>query len=254
LTCATLIILTFTIMSFTSVKSLRLHSRIQYQAHAPYSGFLLKNVNWQDIPQAALPVLTHALDDSGIIAPRVWLEGEDRTRSTEVPLRYDGRRFETQGIIGLSADEPGVTGLDQILVGGRWFKPEERYVVLISDRMARELGISFDNPESASVQIWGIPFQVTGIFSGKLLQDRPDLDGEPLTPAIFPREAAQEMTEVEMEAMESGDDVRSYQSRYQHISGDLTLIVPSQTLLASGGKLKGVAVRHTEATDPSASC
>ena len=88
LTCATLIILTFTIMSFTSVKSMRLHSRIQYQAHAPYSGFMLKNVNWQDIPQEALPVLTHAFDASGIIAPRVWLEDEDRTRSEEVPLRY----------------------------------------------------------------------------------------------------------------------------------------------------------------------
>ncbi|MBI5589299.1 MAG: M28 family peptidase [Deltaproteobacteria bacterium] len=249
LTCATLIILTFTIMSFTSVKSMRLHSRIQYQAHAPYSGFLLKNVNWQDIPQAALPVLTHAFDASGIIAPRVWLEGEDRTRSTEAPLRYDGRIFEAQGMIGLSADEPGVTGLDQILVAGRWFRPEEHHVVLVSDRMARDLGIPFDRPESSVVQIWGIPFQVAGIFSGKLLQDRPDLDGEPLTPAIFPREASQEITEVEMEAMESGDDVRSYQSRYQHISGDLTLIVPSRTLLSSGGKLKGIAVRHTQATD-----
>ena len=249
LTCATLIILTFTIMSFTSVKSIRLHSRIQYQAHAPYSGFLLKNVNWQDIPQTALPVLTHAFDASGVIAPRIWQEGEDRTRSTEVPLRYGSRKFEAHGMIGLSADEPGVTGLDQILVGGRWFKPEERHVVLISDRMARELGVSFDRPESAVVQIWGIPFQVTGIFSGKLLQDRPDLDGEPLTPAIFPREASQEMTEVEMEAMESGDDVRSYQSRYQHISGDLTLIIPFRTLLSFGGKLKGVAVRHTGATD-----
>jgi cell division protein FtsX len=249
LTCATLIILTFTIMSFTSVKSMRLHSRIQYQAQAPYSGFLLKNVSWQDIPQAALPVLTHAFDDSGVIAPRVWLEDEDRTRSEAVPLRYGSRRFEAQGMIGLSSDEPGVTGLDQILIGGRWFKPEERHVVLISDRMARELGISFEHPESAVVQIWGIPFQVTGIFSGKLLQDRPDLDGEPLTPAIFPREASQELTEVEMEAMESGDDVRSFQSRYQHISGDLTVIIPSRTLLSSGGKLKAIAVRHTAATD-----
>ncbi len=106
---------------------------------------MLKNVNWQDIPQEALPVLTHAFDASGIIAPRVWLEDEDRTRSDEVPIRYDGRGFEAQGMIGLSADEPGVTGLDQILVGGRWFKPEERDVVLISDRMARELGISFES-------------------------------------------------------------------------------------------------------------
>ena len=249
LTCATLIILTFTIMSFTSVKSMRLHSRIQYQAHAPYSGFMLKNVNWQDIPQAALPVLTHALDASGMVAPRVWLEGEDRTRSTEIPIRYDGRGFEAQGMIGLSANEPGVTGLDRILVAGRWFKPEERNVVLISDRMAQELGISVNQPDSAVIQIWGVSFKVIGVFSGKQLQDRPDLDGEPLTPAIFPREAAQEMTEVEMDAMESGDDVRSYQSRYQHISGDLTLIIPSRTLLSYGGKLKGVAVRHTGKTD-----
>jgi len=249
LTCATLIILTFTIMSFTSVKSMRLHSRIQYQPHTPYSGFLLKNVNWQDIPKTALPVLTHAFNDASVIAPRVWLEDEDKTRSETVPFRYGDRRFEAQGMIGLSAEEPGVTGLDRTLVAGRWFRPEERQAVLISDRMAQELGISFEHPESANVLIWGVPFQVTGIFSGKLLQDQPDLDGEPLTPAIFPREATQELTEVEMDAMESGDDVRSFQSRYQHISGDLTAIIPARTLLSVGGKLKGVAISHPENTD-----
>jgi hypothetical protein len=51
-----------------------------------------------------------------------------------------------------------------------------------------------------------------------------------------------ELTEVEEEAMESGDDVREFQSRYQHIAGDLTLIVPYRFLLAAGGHLKGVAV------------
>lgn len=249
LTCTTLIILTFTIMSFTSVKSMRLHSRIRYQAQAPYSGFLVKNVNWQDIPRTALPLLSYAFDDASVIAPRVWLEDEDKTRSETVPLRYGDRRFEAQGMVGLSAEEPGVTGLDRVLVAGRWFKPEERRVVLVSDRMALELGISFDHPESAQVQIWGVPFQVTGIFSGKLLQDRTDLDGEPLTPAIFPREASQELTEVEMEAMESGDDVRSFQSRYQHIAGDLTAVMPARTLLSVGGKLKGIAVHHSETTD-----
>ena len=46
LTCATLVILTFTIMSFTSVKSMRRHARLMYDAQVPYQGFLLKNVNW----------------------------------------------------------------------------------------------------------------------------------------------------------------------------------------------------------------
>ena len=42
-----------------------------------------------------------------------------------------------------------------------------------------------------------------------------DLDGEPLTPVIFPEEAGAEMSEEEMEALESGDDVRSFQSKLQ---------------------------------------
>ena len=46
LTCITLVLLTFTIMSFTSVKSLRRHARILYSPGATYQGFLLKNVSW----------------------------------------------------------------------------------------------------------------------------------------------------------------------------------------------------------------
>jgi hypothetical protein len=58
-----------------------------------------------------------------------------------------------------------------------------------------------------------------------------------------------ELTEVEEEAMQSGDDVREFQSRYQHIGGDLTMIMPYQTLLAGGGHLKAVAVRPQSQDD-----
>jgi hypothetical protein len=69
------------------------------------------------------------------------------------------------------------------------------------------------------------------------------MDGEPLTPVTFPREMSSELTEVEEEALESGDDVREFQSRYQHVDGELTVIVPYQFLLAAGGHLKAVAIR-----------
>jgi len=84
---------------------------------------------------------------------------------------------------------------------------------------------------------------VVGVFSGKQLQDRLDLDGEPLTPVTFPREMSAEMSEEEVDALESGEDVREFQSRYQHTPGDLTLILPYPTLMAAGGSLKAVAVR-----------
>lgn len=243
LTCATLVILTFTIMSFTSVKSLRHHVRILYDARVPYHGFLLKNAGWTDLPSEALGVIAGTFAGTGTAVPRAWLEEPDRTRTTFVPLRADGRVIEAQGMMGLSAAESRVSGLDAILEGGRWFTEADRFAVLLPDRMAANLGIDPRRPEGHAVSLWGMRFAVAGVFSAKKLQDRQDLDGEPLTPVTFPREMSAEMTEEEVDALESGEDVREFQSRYQHIAADLTVIVPYQTLLAAGGRLKAVAIR-----------
>ncbi len=242
LTCATLIILTFTIMSFTSVKSLRHHTRLLFDARAPYQGFLFKNVNWDNLPPETDGVISNAFAGKGVVAPRVWLEEEDRTRATVIPIQYRGHTFEARGMLGLSAREAAVTGMDRILVGGRWLREKEQYTILLPDRMAEQLGIDPAHPEGHRVRVWGMPFKVAGVFSSRELMAGTDLDGEPLTPVTFPSETTIEMTEVEMEALESGDDIRSFQSRYQHIGGDLTVIVPYRTLLSAGGHLKSVAV------------
>ncbi|UCH24240.1 MAG: M28 family peptidase [Deltaproteobacteria bacterium] len=243
LTCTTLIILTFTIMSFTSVKSMRHHARIFYQTESPYQGFLLKNVNWRDLPPEALGVIANAFTGKGMAVPRVWLEDEDKTRAPRIPVGFKDRIFVAQGLVGLSYNEGMVSGLDEILIGGQWFSENQLQAVLLSERMAENLGIDPHRPEGSVVHLWGIPFRVDGIFSSKKLQARTDLDGEPLTPVIFPREVTTEMTEVEAEALESGEDVKEFQSRYQHIPVDLTLIIPHRTLLALGGHLKAVAIR-----------
>ncbi len=248
LTCTTLIILTFTIMSFTSVKSLRRHTRILYQEATPYNGFLIKNANWKNLPAEALSILSNAFEKKDLVVPRVWLETDDKTRATRVPLRYKNNIYEAQGLVGLSVDEINVTGLDKILVGGRWFRKGERNVVILPDRLAKYLGIDHNRNHRTFVDLWGIPFEVVGTFSGIGLQERFDLDGEPLTPAIFPSEVPMEMTEVEMEAMESGEDIKAFQSRYHHIPGGLTVIVPYSTLLAAGGHLKSIAVLPTSKT------
>jgi hypothetical protein len=243
LTCATLVILTFTIMSFTSAKSMRHHARILYDRQTSYQGFLLKNVNWKELPPEAFGTISNAFAGQGTAVPRVWLEDEDKTRATRIPICYKDRTFIAQGMVGLSDQEGRVTGMDEILIGGRWLMADDRQAVLLPERMTRNLGIDPLNPEGHTVSLWGMPFEIRGVFSGTKLQERVDLDGEPLTPVTFPREASTEMTEEVVEALESGDDVREFQSRYQHIAGDLTVIVPYRTLLAVGGNLKGVAIR-----------
>jgi hypothetical protein len=243
LTCATLVILTFTIMSFTSAKSIRQHFRVLYNRQAPYQGFLLKNVNWRSLPPKAFNMIANAFEGQAVAVPRVWLEDEDRTRSNPISVARDGRIFEARGMVGLSAEEPQVSGLDKILVAGRWLLPGDEQDVLLPERMAEQLNIDLSRPDQNTVTLWGMPFKVVGIFSGKKLQESVDLDGEPITPVTFPREMSSELSEVEEEALESGDEVREFQSRYQHVAGDLTVIVPYRFLLAAGGHLKAVAVR-----------
>lgn len=249
LTCTTLVILTFTIMSFTSAKTLRLESRIKYALQSSYQGILLKNVNWRDLPAEAHVTIANTFPHSATAVPRVWLEDEDRTRAPRIPIRRNGNTFLAQGMLGLSFGEPAVSGMDTILKAGRWFRADDRRTVLLPEHMASNLGIDPSDVAGRTVQLWGMAYEVIGIFSSERLQAFTDLDGETMTPVIFPREISAEMTEEVVSALESGDDIRDFQSRYQHIEGDLTVIVPFQTLLSMGGRLKAVAMRPDNLND-----
>jgi len=243
LTCLTLIILTFTIMSFTTVKSMRRQNRVQYAPVSPYQGLLLKNIGWNDLPPDSLPVFQGLFQGRATVAPRVWLEAEERTRPLclEACL-MDEQPFTIQGLTGLSADEPRVTGMDRILQSGRWFKPGEDRAVLIPSGIAGLIGYNPADHLRNSLNLWGMELEIVGVFSEEKLRQHPDLDGEMLTPATFPSETVMEMSEVEKEALESGEDVRSFQGNYRHIPPEQILILSAAALMELGGKLKGVAL------------
>ncbi len=241
LTCTTLIILTFTIMSFTTIKSNSKQVRLDFRADAPYQGLLLKKLNWQSLPPQATDILLNSMTQVNKPAPRIWLEAGDPTKPVTVPLRKNGRELEIHGLIGLSPNEAKVTGLDNLLISGRWFTDRDNQAILLEQQMARQLGV--DIRSDNRISLWGIPFTVIGTFDGKQFDQAVDLDGEPLTPVIFPDESTSDLTDVEQEALESGDDIRSFQSRYRHIPANQVAIIPAHTLLAAGGKLKNLAIR-----------
>ncbi|WP_207260718.1 FtsX-like permease family protein [Desulfovibrio sp. Huiquan2017] len=246
LTFATLVILTFTIMNFTTVKSVRQAGWARFNDHASYDGLMAKYINWQDIPVEALAVMRNAFSGSGVVAPRVWYDTgltSDKSRAPLIPVVRNGKEAQGRGLIGLSWREPQVSGLDRILIKGRWFKEGEREAVMLPKRMAERIGADPDDPTRNKVVLWGLPLTLVGVFSDDGLRDNPDLDGEPVTPIVFPNQAATQMSEVEAEAIENGDDVMAAESRYQHIPGFETVIMPAEILLSlSAGRLKGIAV------------
>lgn len=248
LTCVTLIILTFTIMNFTSVKSVRQSGWSSFNDQASYHGLFMKAFNWKDLPPEALQVVSTMVGEQGVVAPRVWFEIKDKTRSPIVPIEFGGRERQARGVVGLSADEPRVTGLDRALVAGEWFHPKARNEIIIPKNMAEYLDVA----PGQEAMLWGRKLRVAGIIADKALEERPDLDGEAMTPIIYPSEADTSLGDVEAEAIAEGQDVVSYQSRYQHIPADQVVIVPAETLLAlggsggwlaGGGRLKGMALK-----------
>ncbi len=243
LTCTTLIILTFTIMSFTSVRNIRKHTRMVFGEHAPYQGMLMKKLNWKPLPGFAVKTLGNALDTPCVTAPRAWLEARDRTRALAVPIRFGKTNATAHGLVGLSSLEPQVSGLGRHGIQGQWFTGKERYTAMISETMARQLNLDAADLGTAVIELWSLPFRVVAIFNEKAFDEFRDLDGEPLSPVIFPDEVFQQTTQAEMDAMESGQDVKAFQSRYRHLSFDRTVIIPHSTLVSMGGRSVSVAIR-----------
>lgn len=245
LTCLTLIILTFTIMSFTTVKSMRRQNRLFFSDQVPYHGMLLKHMGWTDLPTESLSIFQTLFDGNVHVGPRVWLTADEPTRAARIEIRAAGAPFIFQGLTGLSPQEPSISHLDTILIKGRWFTKQEQDAVIIPSRLATLLDIDPDKPNQPTLNLWGRPLRIVGIFSEKQLQRHTDLDGEPLTPVTFPSETVVEMSEVEKEAMESGEDVQVLQGRYNHLDPTQILILPADTLLQMGGVIKGVALQPT---------
>jgi len=248
LTCLTLIILTFTIMSFTAVKSTREESAIRLSGKAPYQGVLLKNLGWRSLPAETLAVLRDAYAPSHVLAPLAWLELPDKTRAPTAEIRAGDRTETLQGILGLAPAEADTGRSRGLLAAGRWFAPGDRDAVILPQPMAERLGVG----PGDRVTLLGRAFVVAGLYRRNALDDRTDLDGESITPVIFPSETAVEMTEVEKEALDSGEDVKTLQSRYQHVDDDLTVIVPYATLMGLGGQCKSVVLAPRSRQTPEA--
>lgn len=247
LTIATLTLLTFTILGFTSVKSVREETAVPVSPVAPYKGLFLRNANWLTLPDEALSAFRDAFAATSPVAPRGFFESTDRSEATGIELLSEKGRASTQGVLGLSAQEPRVTGLDKILVEGRWISPADRFGILLPKPLAESLGVSA-RPGNDKLRLLGREFTVRGVFDPVALDAFRDLDGEPVTPVIFPSEAAAEESEAEREAAAAGEDVQVHTGRYQHLPSAQVVILPYDVMAMLGGTLKSAAVGQTPET------
>jgi ABC-type lipoprotein release transport system permease subunit len=238
LTCLTVVVLTFAVLSLTSVLQALKQKKFSLDKPAPYSGLLFRDPKWANLNDPALGRLKTELSQLGTLTPRAWFNPGQNDPLTGLEVLYQYRkRANAAALLGLKAEEAQVTGVSRTVKAGQWLLPEDRQACLLPDNLAEALSITAQDVGKASVSMFGVPFTVRGIFDSKAFQDIHDLDDEELVPVNF--QATQQRDHAQ-----SSQDAKEGQlpSHYLHRDAGQMVILPYDTLMRLGGTLASIAV------------
>jgi len=240
LTCITLVILTFTVMSFTNVKSLHKTTRTNLAEKNPYRGILIRHQFWFPLTMMLFNDMRARFDNESSIWPRSWImPGETRNQAI-TSVRRLGKSAPAEGVLGTGSNPPEY--FTKIVKYGRWFNPDEKNAILLPIAMADQLGLDPKTDLGAAVTLMGDPFKVVGYFEGKLMEASKDLDQTPITPAYEEMLHSQDLSEAEIEAMQSGEQMAPSSQKFRFANAKATAIIPFSTCIQYGGKFMAISV------------
>ncbi len=253
LTATTLILLTFTVLSFTSVKSFLRSNEIRL-SHAPaYQGLLLRDRSWLSLEAPTASIMSNELDQKAVVSPRAWYTSSTLEKELMVDIAASDARQRTytvNGLLGVSPQETEVMDTARMLKAGRWVEPGEKNVILLPETVAEVLGVSDSQVGTANVVLFGSEFTVIGILNEDAMRDTEDLDGEPMTPVNYSSLRPEVIDELKRQASRrsqlGSSGASSLLQEYTHYGPEKLALVPYDTALEMGGTLRSIAVRFEE--------
>ena len=264
LTTLTLILLTFTVMSFTSVRTETHYNQISQPHKAGYTGMLLRDPSWNALEQNGLEQFrrhfertfdAEVLDSDGQrktvkvqgkVLPRAWLSSVSRASGRKnfkfrVMRVGSDESCDCSGLTGLSPDETLALDFNSLLVAGRWFeKPDEMSVIITSDNAYNLLKFEKGDIEAgrAKVRLRGVELTVVGVLDSVRIEQLRDLDDESYTPLDIMSKSQFGATLTEGQFSQNQLDI----AKLPHISGEVTSIVPYELCRKLGGRIASAAV------------
>lgn len=239
LTCVTIIILTFTIMSFSGVKSVEKPAHVSTGSVASYTGIMIHHPLWFYLSDEAWRTIRTMFSESGgVVMPRSWI---DPAKLSGAVIRSGlSREAAVDGVLGLGAQVP--PSLAETLIKGRWFSEGSRNEIILPATVAKELGISLDGDTMPTLIFRNRQFVVVGIFDEEKFQNWRDLNGKSLLPLFIEKGTEEELREAEVELIETGVELIPALSRFSTTPPAGTIIVPHEVCVELGGELKSASV------------
>lgn len=198
LTCGTISLMTFAMISFTSVQTSIVDEQVAI-GKAPYQGILLKKDYYQRFTSAEIFATESKFGHSFIVSPRRtslgtqnWIDKRGYNPVLEIIHESNGRHRAQifHSVIQMTHADP-LQHQIEVVAGAPWFTEEQQrgvegepMPVLIPVSMAESIGLLLGDVEEGPVrvQINGRTFKVIGVFTESSLAAVRDLDNRDILP------------------------------------------------------------------------
>ncbi len=214
LTCATLVLITFVMICFTSV-STDLVNVEQPTGRSSWNGMMIRDPNFRSLDGNEISNIRRIYGNQYPVTVHRWLaaglKSEGRGQNAEIIIDRDYlvnnnkvvKRGRVNAAIEMAWDEPIFTGMDRYLMTKKgWFtRPPQnrtermkslgegyqaRRQIMLPDAIARDLGITPGDVDTAVtplvVSLRGVEYDVRGIFDSVEMNKCLGLDGQALMP------------------------------------------------------------------------
>jgi hypothetical protein len=281
LTCVTLILLTFTVLSFTSVTATISNFARPYgdPARPPaYEGLMVRNPDWSGIQQSVVTSVRNEFSQRfGAVAPRAWYLSRDQGEALQLRVNNaadSSKYFYAPALVGFTPYEKDIKSpIVNSITQGQWFDGTRSDVCLLPTSMlmrpselrtrreaaARERGETveanqtIDENEPDELPLGLTPANAVGSkiqVSGQVLEVIGVFDDDKFYAArdlddeqFTPVDYQNEQNKQTQTANNlAGQKGEETQvQRYQHMDANALLLLPYQTVLSMGGSTRSMA-------------
>jgi hypothetical protein len=286
LTCITLILLTFTVLSFTSVTaSISNFARPYGDSSRPpaYAGLMVRMPDWSGMKEVAVNSMDNDFHQRfGDVARRAWYLSRNQTDLMQLRVsnvEHPEDFLYAPALVGLTPNEKSIgSPIAKTVVAGRWFeKGDSSNVCLLPrwallDKKSRTaetqksiggdakdsatsnnvpdylLGLTVENAVGAKVEVGGEVFTVIGVFDDQAFRNARDLDNEQFTPVDYQND--QNKQEVSSQDVASQSGAEPQVQSYLHMDANALLLIPYEKVLMMGGNTRSIAAGFENAVNP----
>lgn len=253
LTCVTLILLTFTVLSFTSVKTYMQYNQVPRSNKPSYQGILIRDRVWYPLEEPALDYIESEFSEGAVVSPRAWIISRDIGKSCHIKLKVleqEGKSAFATAALGLSPEEKEITHPEKYLTAGKWFDENDEKVCILPSELAELLEINFEDVGRKKIRILGETLTLKGILDSSAMKDLKDMDDERITPVNFVVMSTQQQGEIKTSRQRStGIEGKTKLETFTHLELGNVVILPYKLARNLGGDIASVAVRFDKDVD-----